>query len=149
MTSRALIAGATGLIGSNLAEHLVSKGWEVYGVARKPQTGMPGVRPIAADFLDPKGMRASLAGVDPTHVFFTTWVRRASEEDNIAANGALVRNLLATLDRSTSLRHVALVSGLKHYLGPFDYYAKTKPATPPREETPQLPCPNSFASQED
>jgi nucleoside-diphosphate-sugar epimerase len=31
MTSRALIAGATGLIGSNLANHLVSKGWEVYG----------------------------------------------------------------------------------------------------------------------
>jgi hypothetical protein len=22
----------------------VSKGWEVYGVARKPQTGIPGVR---------------------------------------------------------------------------------------------------------
>jgi nucleoside-diphosphate-sugar epimerase len=49
MTLRAVIAGATGLIGSNLAEHLVSKGWEVYGVARKPQTGIPGVRPIAAD----------------------------------------------------------------------------------------------------
>ena len=31
MTSRAVIAGATGLIGSNLANHLVSKGWEVYG----------------------------------------------------------------------------------------------------------------------
>jgi nucleoside-diphosphate-sugar epimerase len=34
MSSRAVIAGATGLIGSNLAERLVSKGWEVYGVAR-------------------------------------------------------------------------------------------------------------------
>jgi nucleoside-diphosphate-sugar epimerase len=41
MTSRAVIAGVTGLIGSNLAEHLVSRGWEVYGVARKPQTGIP------------------------------------------------------------------------------------------------------------
>src|SRR5260370_13020013 len=96
MTSRALIAGATGLIGSNLAEHLVSKGWEVYGVARKPQTGIPGVRPIAADFLDPKGLRSSLAGIDPTHVFFTTWVRRATEEGNIPPNGARGRNLLAT-----------------------------------------------------
>jgi GDP-D-mannose dehydratase len=36
MKSRAFIAGVTGLIGSNLAEHLLSKGWEVYGVARKP-----------------------------------------------------------------------------------------------------------------
>jgi nucleoside-diphosphate-sugar epimerase len=47
MTLRAVIAGATGLIGSNLAEHLVSKCWEVYGVARKPESSIPGVRPIA------------------------------------------------------------------------------------------------------
>jgi GDP-D-mannose dehydratase len=38
MPSRAVIAGVTGLIGSNLAEHLVSKGWEVHGIARKPIT---------------------------------------------------------------------------------------------------------------
>jgi GDP-D-mannose dehydratase len=48
MTSRAVIAGATGLIGSNLAEYLVSKGWEVHGIARKPQTRIPGVQPVAA-----------------------------------------------------------------------------------------------------
>jgi nucleoside-diphosphate-sugar epimerase len=121
MASRALIACVTGLIGSNLAEHLVSKGWEVHGIAGKPQTGIPGVRHVAADLLEPEALRASLAGIDPTHVFFTTWVRRGSEEENIAANGALVRNLLAALDRSASLRHVALVTGLKHYLGPFEY----------------------------
>ncbi|MGO9107778.1 MAG: GDP-mannose 4,6-dehydratase [Thermoguttaceae bacterium] len=34
MKLRAVIAGATGLIGSNLAAHLVSKGWEVHGIAR-------------------------------------------------------------------------------------------------------------------
>jgi hypothetical protein len=124
MTSRAVIAGATGLIGSNLAEHLVSKGWEVYGVARKPQTGIPGVRPVAADLLEPEALRASLAGIDPTHVFLTTWVRRASEEENIAGNGALVRNVLAALERSKNLKHVAPVTGLKHYLGPFEIYAE-------------------------
>src|SRR6266481_6140868 len=100
MTKRAVIAGATGMIGSNLAEHHVSKGGEVYGVARKPQTGVPGVRPVTADLLEPEALRSSLAGIDPTHVFFTTWVRRASEEENIAANGALVRNVLAALERS-------------------------------------------------
>jgi nucleoside-diphosphate-sugar epimerase len=41
MTKRAVSAGATGMIGSNLAEHLVGKGWEVYGIARKPQTCSP------------------------------------------------------------------------------------------------------------
>jgi uncharacterized protein (TIGR03000 family) len=149
MPLRAVIAGATGLIGSNLAEHLLSKGWEVYGVARTPQGCIPGVRPVAADMLDPTALRAALAGIDPTHVFFTTWVRRASEEENIAANGALVRNLLAALGRSASLRHVALVTSLKHYLGPFGYYAKVKPDTPLREEMPRLPLPNLFYAQED
>jgi hypothetical protein len=48
MILRALIAGATGLIGSNLADHLVSKGWEVYGIARNPESSIPGVRPVAA-----------------------------------------------------------------------------------------------------
>jgi nucleoside-diphosphate-sugar epimerase len=72
MTSRALIAGVTGLIGSNLAEHLVSRGWEVRGIARKPQGGISGVRPVAADLLEPEALRSSLAGIDPTHVFLTT-----------------------------------------------------------------------------
>src|SRR6516162_2888935 len=100
MSSRALIAGVTGLIGGNLAEHLVSKGWEVYGIARKPQGGIPGARPVAADLLEPEALRSSLAGIDPTHVFLTTWVRRATEEENVAANGALVRNLLAAVGPS-------------------------------------------------
>ena len=38
MTLRAVIAGATGLIGSNLAEHLVSKGI-VHGVLRAEVRG--------------------------------------------------------------------------------------------------------------
>ena len=64
-------------------------------------------------------------------------------------NGALVRNLLAALDPSESLRHVALVTGLKHYLGPFEDYAKAKPETPLREEMPRLPVANFFYTQED
>ncbi|HEY3967559.1 MAG TPA: SDR family oxidoreductase [Planctomycetaceae bacterium] len=149
MSLRALIAGVTGLIGSNLAEHLISKGWEVYGIARKPDRSVRGVRPIAVDFLDPEAVRTALAGIDPTHVFLTTWVRRETEEENVAANGALVRNVLTALDSSKNLKHAALVSGLKHYLGPFEMYAKVKLDTPLREEMPRLPYPNFFYAQED
>jgi nucleoside-diphosphate-sugar epimerase len=149
MASRALIAGVTGIVGNNLAAHLASKGWEVHGLARRPETGIPGVRPIAADLLDPQAVRAALADVDPTHVFITTWVRRATEEENVAANGALVRNLLAAVEYAKGLRHVALVTGLKHYLGPFEAYAKARPETPLREEMPRLPYPNFYYAQED
>jgi nucleoside-diphosphate-sugar epimerase len=149
MASRALIAGVTGLIGSNLAEHLISKGWEVYGIARKPQSNVAGVRLIAADMLEPEALRASLAGIEPTHVFFTTWVRRATEEENIVANAALVRNVPTAVDTAKSLRHAALVTGLKQYLGPFEDYAKAKVETPLREEMPRLSAPNFFYAQED
>src|SRR5579859_1369988 len=113
MTRRALIAGVTGLIGSNLAEHLIPKNWDVFGLARKPNSGVRGVKPIAADLLDPAALRNSLADLGPTHVFFTTWVRRETEEENVAANGALVRNVLEALQQSRTLQHVALVTGLK------------------------------------
>ncbi len=149
MTSRAVIAGVTGIVGSNLAAHLISRGWEVHGIARKPQGGIPGVRPIAADLLEPEALRSALVGIDPTHVFITSWVRRPTEAENCVVNGALVRNLLAALDPSESLRHVALVTGLKHYLGPFEAYARAKPETPLREEMPRLPYENFYYTQED
>jgi nucleoside-diphosphate-sugar epimerase len=149
MASRALIAGVTGIVGNNLATHLVSRGWEVHGLARRPETGIAGVRPVAADLLDPRSLGASLAGIDPSHVFITSWVRRATETENCVVNGAIVRNLLAALESSGGLRHVSLVTGLKHYLGPFESYAKAKPETPFREEMPRLPVENFYYTQED
>ena len=49
------------------------------------------------------------------------------------------------------MRHVALVTGLKHYLGPFDAYVKSgvMPPMPVREEQPRLDIPNFYYAQED
>jgi len=46
---------------------------------------------------------------------------------------------------------VALVTGLKHYLGPFEAYASsgTLPDTPLRESQPRLPLDNFYYAQED
>lgn len=46
---------------------------------------------------------------------------------------------------------MALVTGLKHYLGPFEAYAKEGRllGTPVREEHPRLPLPNFYYAQED
>jgi len=132
-----------------LAEELVAKGWYVHGIARKPLGGVTGIRPVAVDLLEPDSLRTALAEIDPTHIFITTWVRRATEEENVATNGALVRNLLNAVSRSRNLQHVALVTGLKYYLGPFEMYAKIKLDTPLREEMPRLPYPNFFYAQED
>ncbi|MEO6176921.1 MAG: SDR family oxidoreductase [Flavobacterium circumlabens] len=147
----ALVVGATGIAGSNLAAKLLEKGWTVFGLSRNPKNDTKGLRPIAADLLHPESLTAALFDVAPTHVFFTTWMRNDTEEENIRVNSALIRNLLNVLSPKKSVKHVSLVTGLKHYLGPFDAYATngTLPETPLREEQPRLDLPNFYYAQED
>ena len=149
MTDLALVAGITGIAGNNLARHLIQAGWQVAGLARHPGT-TPGVIPVAADLLDPTGLRKALEGLRPTHVFITTWLRQPTEAENIKVNAAMVRNLLDALRPAESLKHAALVTGLKHYLGPFEAYGKgVLPPTPFRETTPRLDVENFYYAQED
>jgi nucleoside-diphosphate-sugar epimerase len=151
MKKSALVVGASGIGGGNLAAELIANGWDVAGLARSPRQELPGLRPVAADLLDPASLQAALAGEAPTHVFLTAWMRQATEAENIRVNGAMVRNVLAALAPKKSVRHVALVTGLKHYLGPFEAYASTGtlPQTPLREEQPRLPVENFYYEQED
>ena len=107
------------------------------------------MRPVAADHLDLDPLREALSGINPTHVLITTWLRQPTEAENCVVNGAMVRNLLAAVEAPGSLEHVALVTGLKHYLGPFESYAKTKPVTPFREEMPRVLGENFYYTQED
>jgi nucleoside-diphosphate-sugar epimerase len=150
MTKTALIVGASGIVGSNLARRLTGRGWDVLGLARTPPSDIAGLTPVAADLLDPAGLTAALGGLRPTHVFITTWMRQPTEAENITVNGAMVRNLLDAVSPAGSVQHVALVTGLKHYLGPFEAYGKgALPATPFREEQPRLPIENFYYAQED
>jgi len=151
MQNIALVAGATGMAGSNLADQLVERGWTVYGLSRSQENENKAVKTIIADLLDAAQLSEALKDIAPTHVFFTTWMRNDTEEENIRVNSALVRNLLDVLSPKQSVRHVALVTGLKHYLGPFEAYAKegTLPETPLREEQPRLELDNFYYAQED
>ncbi|MGL6020800.1 MAG: NAD-dependent epimerase/dehydratase family protein, partial [Gibbsiella quercinecans] len=49
MSNKALIIGASGIIGSALAEHLLASGWTVYGLSRGRNAIVPGCQPIIAD----------------------------------------------------------------------------------------------------
>jgi nucleoside-diphosphate-sugar epimerase len=149
MAGTALVVGASGIVGSATAELLVAQGWKVHGLARRP-ADQPGIIPVAADLQDPSSTKAALAGLSPDAVFITTWLRQDSEAENIRVNSAMVRNLLDALPAGSSQRHVALVTGLKHYLGPFESYGKgALPQTPFREDQPRLDIPNFYYAQED
>ena len=151
MKRTALIAGITGIGGNHVARELLANGWDVFGLSRRPPEDLPCVHHVAADLLNPTALASALANVTPTHVFITTWMRQDTEAENIRVNATLVRNLLDALSSKKSLRHVALVTGLKHYLGPFEAYARsgTLPDTPLRESQPRLPLENFYYAQED
>lgn len=145
----ALVVGASGIAGSAIVEQLTrTEGWEVLALSRNPVSGST-ARHIGADLRSPESIAAALNGERPTHVFFTAWSRQETEQQNIEVNAGMLRNLLTALDRAP-VEHIALMTGLKHYLGPFDAYGKgNMPDTPFREDEPRLPVENFYYAQED
>ncbi len=149
MTQNALVVGATGIAGSAIVRLLLDQAWDVAGLSRSP-AAQDGLRHIAGDLLDAAQLSNALKDAAPTHLFITTWSRQATEAENIRVNAAMVRNLLDALRPAGSLCHVALVTGLKHYLGPFEAYGKGKlPDTPFRETQGRLDIENFYYAQED
>ncbi|RUX34048.1 MULTISPECIES: SDR family oxidoreductase [unclassified Mesorhizobium] len=148
MARHALIAGVSGIIGRHLAERLTAEDWIVTGISRHKHDLPSGVTHVAVDLTDEGAVKQALANIDPTDVFITTWLRQPTEAENCRVNAGMVRNLLQAMD-GKPLRHVALVTGLKHYMGPFEAYAKARPVTPFREEQPRLAYQNFYYDQED
>ena len=145
----ALVVGSTGIVGKNLSNHLArTSDWTVYGLARNPSTEQK-ILPVSANLLDRDELKEALAKIDVTHVFFCTWSRQATEQENCDVNGAMLRNLLSALDAAPRLTHVALVTGTKNYLGSFDAFGQTKLDTPFREEQPRVEGLNFYYVQED
>jgi nucleoside-diphosphate-sugar epimerase len=119
----------------------------VYGLARKSSSAA-GVLPVVADLRNRNTVTAALTHVHPTHVFYCSWLRQATEAENVAVNGEMIENLFGAL-RERPLQFAALVTGTKCYLGPFESYGKTAAETPFRENAPRLPGLNFYYTQED
>ena len=144
----ALIVGSTGVVGQSLARRLVEGGWLVFGLSRGTQV-VEGVRGLVADVQDAEAVRDALQSVDITDLFLSAWIRRDTERENVHVNGAIIENVFAGLSGAKNLQHAALVTGTKHYLGPFESYGETTVETPFREDTPRLPGENFYYTQED
>ncbi|MET1089729.1 MAG: SDR family oxidoreductase [Arthrobacter sp.] len=144
----ALVVGASGITGSAIVEQLTSQDWDVVALSRTPLPGST-ARHVSADLRSAESLETALAQERPTHVFFTAWSRQASEKENIEVNAGMVRNLLGALTHAP-VEHVALMTGLKHYLGPFEAYGQgDMPDTPFLEDEPRLPVDNFYYAQED
>lgn len=150
MQQRALIVGISGINGTALAEQLTGDGWKVYGLSRGRTAVPAGCTALTADLTDSESVEKALNGLSVDKVFFSAWARQANEKENIRVNGAMVRNVIEALGERLKGGHVALITGLKHYLGPFDAYGKGEvPVTPFREEQGRQPVDNFYYAQED
>ena len=147
----ALDVGSTGIVGQNLSRRLLEQGWTVLGLSRGAQA-VEGMHGLAADLRDAEAVRRALAGAEVsavTDLFISAWIRHDTEAENVQVNGALVEHVFAGLASAQRLQHVALVTGTKQYLGPFESYGQTAAETPFREDNPRLPGLNFYYTQED
>jgi len=148
LTRHALVAGATGLVGKRIAEHLCANRWRVTGLSRNPPRARPGpCAYLAVDLADSRDCREKLAGLtDVTHVFYAArYDHPEGERESVGINARMLENLLDAVDGAApALTHVHLVHGTKYYghmLGPREL--------PLTEDTPRANVPNFYFVQED
>jgi len=144
---KALITGATGVVGRNLLMHLVQRGdSEIVAVSRR-KPDVPGrYEHIAADLTDPSDCRVKLGGLrDVSHVFFAAYLERQDPQQHVEVNTAMLVNLVESIEAvSPALEHVNLVEGSKWYgnhLGPYK--------TPAKETDARHMPPNMYYNQQD
>ncbi len=135
---KALIAGATGVVGRYLLRHLVQAGnWNPIAVSRRKPDPPGDYAHVAADLSDPADTKAKLAHArDVTHVFYAAYAERGGAQELALANTAMLRNLLDAIEPvAEELQHVHLVEGTKWYgshVGAFKTPAKeSDPRTVP------------------
>lgn len=141
---KAFVAGALGIVGGSVADHLHSSGeWDVIGISRgtpRLEVGWNHARVDLADSAACRELIASQPGT--THLFYAA---RAPCPDVVAetrVNLQMLVNLMEPLEATSAFRHVCLVHGSKWYgshLGPF--------VTPAREEQPSHLPPNFYFDQ--
>ena len=130
----ALVAGAQGVIGRNLVEHLATlPDWEVIGLSRRGGEARGRVRHIAVDLLDAADCRDKLGTLrQVTHIFYAAYQDRPSWAELVPPNLAMLANAVEAVEPAAAgLRHISLMQGYKVYgahLGPFKTPARESDA---------------------
>ena len=144
---KALIVGASGMVGSNLYARLCREpGWDIVTMSRRPVPFGTGHEHLSVDLLSPQQCEAAADKLrDVTHIFFCARAVEANYVINKDENRLIVENLLDALALvARRVEHVQIIHGMKWYgsnLGPY--------RTPAKESHPRLPGPNFYYEQLD
>ncbi|MEK7875115.1 MAG: SDR family oxidoreductase [Pseudomonadota bacterium] len=144
---KALIAGATGVVGRNLLRHLVAVGgWDIVTLSRRAPDVEGTYEAVRVDLMDAADCRERLSRLtDVTHIFFAACVAGPDLAALVSRNLTLLRNLVATIEPvAVDLKHIHFMQGSKWYgshLGPYK--------TPAKEDDPRHLPPNFYYDQWD
>jgi nucleoside-diphosphate-sugar epimerase len=143
---KALVVGASGVVGTGIARRLLADGWPVLCASRSGGGAMPGAQGVALDAMNPVDCeRLAAAHPDITHVFYAAYQQAANRHAEVPLNLAMLRHITdAVSARASGLRRVVLVTGAKFY--GIQWGASR---TPCRESDPRQLPPNFYYDQED
>lgn len=144
---KALVVGASGLVGGNFLKHLIStKNWDVLTLSRRPPADLAGTPHLAVDLLDPQQcQKAASALTEVSHVFYCARAVATNYQISVDPNRQIVENLMdALLPVAEKLEHVQIIHGMKWYGSNLGAYA-----TPAKESDPRLPGRNFYYEQLD
>jgi nucleoside-diphosphate-sugar epimerase len=144
---KALIAGATGVVGRNLLRHLLRTGeWEIVALSRRTPDIEGAYAHIGVDLMNAAECKAKLGHLnDVTHIFFAALAANRELAQAAIDNLALLRNVVEAVEPvARGLEHIHAMHGTKWYgmhLGPFK--------TPAKEDDPRHLPPNFYYDQWD
>ncbi|GHB14326.1 SDR family oxidoreductase [Salinicola rhizosphaerae] len=141
---KALIAGASGIIGHGAHEALREHGAQVKGLGRRP---VEGIDTVTADLTNAEetlnAIREQAAGT--THLFYAALAPDSDLAVEADRNGQMLDNLLDALEQAGApLERVVIYQGFKIY----GIHLGTKVPTPARESDPSHMPPNIYQAQE-
>src|SRR5690606_5710249 len=145
----ALVAGASGFVGSAAVRRLIAEGYRVIALSRRmPASPVEKATYISLDLSDRQAcQKAAVEWKDVTHCVYAAvnetpgdLVASWSDPGHADRNGQMFINLLdALLDNGSALKHVTVVHGTKAYA----VHRMDHPPVPLRESLPR-PDPDAF-----
>jgi UDP-glucose 4-epimerase len=110
---RALLTGATGFIGSNLATELCKQGWEVVCLTRQPvESKDPRISVIIGDLLQPESLHSHSFEFSKIDVLFHVGALLPGKKSGFCANDLFIVNAVSTYQ----LLKMALQSGIRSFV---------------------------------
>jgi uncharacterized protein YbjT (DUF2867 family) len=107
MTRQVLVTGASGFVGSRLAEVLEAEGYSVVAMTRHPDSYAGAGKPIFGDVSEPASLRSAMSGVDAAY-----YLVHSLERPDFVAKDAAAALAFGTAAANAGLERLVYLGGL-------------------------------------